>query len=421
MFKPGLRVRIAAAFAIVCIGVVGALGFTLYTASEEMEYALIDQIVSAELDFLIARHRAGWKEPPAPGPHLQYYMAREQSKQAALPEVARNLGPGHHAVGGGVDERHVAIRDVDGMRFIVVYDAGPHELREMQFKNLLLLALATVIVIAIPLGYWLSGLLTRQLTDLSTRVSMLAPGEPHEPLTREGQDREVASLARALDDYQARMINMIRREQEFTANASHELRTPLTAIATSCELLAADPGLDQKAQRRVAFIHAAAQRMAEQIRALLFLARDQAPAGVEPVELAECATEATEPYRAEIARKGLALEIAIERGTVIELNRQALHLVLANLIKNAVQHTDHGFVRVSYAARRLTVSDSGAGIAPEHLPRVFDRHFRGDQSPDGLGLGLAIVKRICDQCHWKTEVTSSAAAGSAFSITFPRQ
>ena len=181
-------------------------------------------------------------------------------------------------------------------------------------------------------------------------------------------------MAAALDDYEARMLDMIKREQEFTANASHELRTPLTAIGTSCELLAADPNLSEKGRQRVAYINAATTRMAEQIRALLFLARDQTPANREAVELAECAADAAEQCRAEIARKGIALEITIAAGTVLELNRQALHLVLANLIRNAVQHTERGSVRLSYDARRLTVADTGAGIAPEHLPHILERH-----------------------------------------------
>jgi signal transduction histidine kinase len=73
-------------------------------------------------------------------------------------------------------------------------------------------------------------------------------------------------------------------------------------------------------------------------------------------------------------------------------------------------------VRVTYDAPRLTVSDSGSGIAPEHLPQVFERFYRGDRNADGLGLGLAIVRRICDDLGWKIEVRSEPGSGSAFSI-----
>jgi len=82
-----------------------------------------------------------------------------------------------------------------------------------------------------------------------------------------------------------------------------------------------------------------------------------------------------------------------------------------------VQNTRRGFVRVSYGAGRLTVTDSGSGITADRLPHVFERFYRGNEDAEGLGLGLAIVKSICEQAGWTIEVESAPAAGSAFSIT----
>src|SRR4029078_10522863 len=188
--------------------------------------------------------------------------------------------------------------------------------------------------------------------------------------------------------------------------ASHELRTPLTAIRTSSELIATDTALSPKTRARVDMITSAAEQMTERIESLLYLARHRAPQATEPVALRECVTEAAAPWRDEIARKGLAFDVPIRDDSVIRLDRKALQLVLANLIKNAVQYTERGFVRVTYDEPRLTVADSGSGIAREHLPQVFDRHYRAGQEHDGLGLGLAIVRRICDDLGWKIEVQS---------------
>jgi len=93
--------------------------------------------------------------------------------------------------------------------------------------------------------------------------------------------------------------------------------------------------------------------------------------------------------------------------------------VLTNLLRNAIQYTERGSVRVGYAARRLTVTDSGHGIEKEHLPQVFERFFRAAGSANGLGLGLSIVQRICDHYGWRIEVDSAPAKGSTFSIAFP--
>jgi signal transduction histidine kinase len=177
--------------------------------------------------------------------------------------------------------------------------------------------------------------------------------------------------------------------------------------------------LGEKSRARVAQIDAAAARMTEQIQALFLLARGQSLGETERVVLAECVGEAAEPYRAEIARKGLAFEVAVAPDAVLDLNYQALRFVLTNLIRNAVHYTDRGFIRIGYAAKRLTVADSGRGIRPENLPRVFERFFRDVTSTGGLGLGLSIVKGICDRYGWAIEVKSTPGAGSAFSIAFP--
>ena len=416
--KSGLRLRIAISFAITFIAVVSALGITLYTASEELEEALVEQIVAEEVDYLMQRHRADPSHEPVAGPNLQYYILRAPAETARLPEALRALPPGNHEVGRGTDERHVAVREAGGTRFVVVYDSGPHELREQQFQRLLLLTLATLVIAAFVIGYWLAGVLTRQLTELAGRVARLAPDVPQQPLARADQDQEVAALARALDDYQRRIERMVRREQEFTANASHELRTPLTGIKTTCELLAAELGPDGKVRARVDMIAAAADRMAEQIETLLFLAREQDPGAVRSVALAACVADAVTPLRAEAARKGLSLEVNVAGDVTVALDPRALRLVLGNLLGNALRHTDRGFIRIAYGASRLTVTDSGPGIASEHLPRLFDRFYRAGEGREGAGIGLAIVKQVCDRNGWRIEVASTPGTGSSFTLRF---
>ncbi|HJQ62419.1 MAG TPA: HAMP domain-containing sensor histidine kinase [Burkholderiales bacterium] len=419
MPRLNMRLRIALAFATLCIAVVGALGLTLYTAADDMEEALIDQIVTEEADSLIEHFRNDADYRPETGRNFAYYVARSAEEAAQLPRDVAVLPVGNHELRIGGEERHVAVRDTDGARLIVVYDVGAHEAREQQFRKLLLLSLASVVIIALFLGYWLAGILTRQLTELAQRVTQLAPDDlAHPPLVRPEQDAEVAALARALDDYQSRMMRMIRHEQDFTANASHELRTPLTAIHTSCELLLGDLALPEKARTRVQMIDQAARRMAEQLQTLLFVAREQGLDVSENVALAECVSDAAEPFRAEIGRKGIVLDVRIDRTTALTVNRQALHTVLANLIRNAVEHTERGFIHVSYLAHRLVVTDSGSGIAAAHLPHLFERYYRGEDRGSGLGLGLAIVKRICDQYGWRLEVTSEPGRGSDFAIVF---
>jgi signal transduction histidine kinase len=162
----------------------------------------------------------------------------------------------------------------------------------------------------------------------------------------------------------------------------------------------------------------AARQMTERIESLLLLARQRTPESLENVALRHCVDDAASPYKDEMNRKGLAFEVRIPDDAVLQLDRKALQLVLANLIKNAVVYTERGYVRVSYEGQRLTVSDSGPGIAPQHREQVFERYYRADRKPEGLGLGLAIVRRICEDLGWKIEVQSDPGAGSTFSVVF---
>jgi signal transduction histidine kinase len=418
--KRGLRLRIALAFAIFCIFVVGTLGISLYVASGDIEEAHIEQVIEMEMDHLIERYRQQPNFIPQAGSNLEEYIVRDHTEELRLPAYLQGLNLRRHMVFRGPQEVRVAVRHVDGVKLLVAYEIGLHEQRKQEFGLLIGLSLISLVGVALVVGYLLAGLLVREVADLAEKVRHLAPGNVQGvTLTQPGMDEEVAQLARALDDYQSRIKRMLQREQEFTANVSHEMRTPITTILTSCELLATEPELSEKVRTRIGMVESAATRMGEQLQALLFLAREQALGVMEPVAIAECVYDAAEPLRPEIARKHLDFEVAVEPEAVLTLNRQALHTALVNLLRNAVQYTAHGFVRVKFSGRQLTISDSGIGIEPSYLPFLFERFFRGSTQGEGLGIGLAIVKRICDHYGWRIEVDCTPGQGATFHITFP--
>jgi signal transduction histidine kinase len=419
-FKHGLRLRVALAFAVFCIVVVGTLGVSIYIASDDIEEAHIEQIIETEMDYLLQRYRESSDFVPQVGSNLEKYIIHDPSDEAHLPSYLQGLNYRRHKVHRGPEEVRVAVRHVDGIKFLVAYEIGLHDQRQQELRLLIVLSLLSVVGVALVVGYLLAGLLVKQVTDLAERVRHLAPGDVQgAALIQPGQDEEVAQLAYALEDYQNRITRMLRREQEFTANISHELRTPITGILTSCELLATEPTFSERARARIGMIEAAATRMGEQLQALLFLAREQALGIMEPVAIAECVYDAAEPICAEIYRKRLTFEVAVEPKAVLTLNRQALHTALVNLLRNAVQYTERGFIRVSFSQNRISISDSGIGIEPSYLPLLYERFFRGSTQGEGLGIGLAIVKRICDHYGWIIGVESAPGKGATFHITFP--
>lgn len=430
-----LRVRVAAAIAGVCMALVATLGGSLYYASEGMEAALVEQMLREQLRFVIRHHAHEPDRLPPAAPNVQYYIARNGAEKANLPLFARSLAPGMHdvVVVKGEEERHVAIEDAGETRFVVVYDIRPYEDKERAFRSLIWISIVGLALASLPIGYLLAGRLTGQLQDLADRVAALPPDAPPAHFAGPNQATEVSTVARALDDYQRRMLELLRREKEFTANASHELRNPLTTILTSCEILAREQNVPPRVQERIEFIRQAVEQMVAQVQALLVLARsesDPKAAAPENLDVGECVDDATRPLLPALRAKGLELRVDVPQAATIRANRQALSLVLSNLLTNAIRYTRSGYVSVRCGEGRLTVADSGEGIAPAHLERIFGRFYRAgnagvqrgaEASPDAdesLGIGLDIVRRVCERAGWGVEATSTSGKGSSFSIVF---
>ena len=418
MIANSLRARIAMAVAVVCMSVVSVTAFLLFKASERMEESLVEQIVDEEVTYLVQHYLANPGIVREPGPNIQYYVVQHSVDLQRVPEALRNLPVGNHEIGTGAAEQHVAVRRVSGTRFIVAYDAGQHEIRELKFKQLIGLSLIGVLLSAGFLGYWISGLLTQQLSDLAAKVSGMADKPAHPAFIEAGMTQEVVALASALENFHRRMQTLIDHEKEFTDNASHELRTPLTAIRTSCELLEDDPSLSPKARERIAGIARAATRMTGQIETLLQLARSQSVQPDETIQLAASVEAAMDPWRHELENKGLRFVNRIDADSVVKTNAHAAHLVLTNLLGNAVRHTPQGEICVDWDNNALTVSDTGPGIDESIHGSLFERRFRGNADAEGFGLGLAIVRRACEFQGWHIDIQTLAESGTTFRLRF---
>ena len=226
-----------------------------------------------------------------------------------------------------------------------------------------------------------------------------------------------------------RKADLIRRD--FVANVSHELRTPLTAIKGYTEALLDDPGDGDAQHRFLEIIHRHATRMERLVKDLLRLAR--LDAGQETVELSPCDIEGLvrgivsdfEPTAQE-KHQTLEAQVAPEAALLVT-DAGKLHDVLRNLVENAVNYTPDGGaieVRAGIAGGRfqMSVADTGHGIAPDDLGRVFERFYRVDKSrsrPGGTGLGLSIVKHLVHVLDGEVIVENQSGGGALFTVTLP--
>jgi OmpR-family two-component system manganese-sensing sensor histidine kinase len=217
--------------------------------------------------------------------------------------------------------------------------------------------------------------------------------------------------------------------REFTANASHELRGPLTVIATSADAALRDAKRDPVYDRsRFEAIADGARQMSRLTSDLLLLAGADRPLERElfVVDLVVMLNKLVGHYRARFAEAGIELTLVTEKAAVVYGNPDQIERIVANLLENALRYTPDGGL-VSVENRRdgadflISVRDSGIGIAPEHVERVFERFWRADpaRSPGGSGLGLSIARALARRHGGDVTLTSRHALGSTFIVSFP--
>jgi two-component system phosphate regulon sensor histidine kinase PhoR len=226
-----------------------------------------------------------------------------------------------------------------------------------------------------------------------------------------------------------RSADQVRRD--FVANVSHELRTPLTAIRGYVEALLDDPEDRKQTAEFLEIIARQAARMERLVTDLLRLARLDAKQ--EPLEMTSCVLERT--FHTVVADLAPLIEAKHQRVTVavtddaatVQADAAKLHDVVRNLVENAINYSTEG-ATVELAAHRrdgaveIVVADSGPGIPPADLARVFERFYRVDKSrarPGGTGLGLAIVRHLVELHGGTVKAENGTSGGARFTVSLP--
>ncbi len=334
--------------------------------------------------------------------------------------VALLLGP-------GIFRGHV--RDALGY---VPPEVGRH--LDMAFHtatlNSLAVAVAASVATALALSWVVSARVVQPVRALAAAAQRIARGTHTARVPVRGTD-ELAQLAGAFNEMAASLEHAEQIRRQLLADVAHELRTPLATVETYLEALA-DGVLAADAENWSA-IRSETARLNRLVNDLQRVSRAEAhqldlhPAPTDPGELVQDAVKAARPA---FATKGVALERDIPRNLpTVEVDRERIAEVLANLLTNALRHTPPGgTVQASVGHRvdriEIVVADDGEGIAAEHLDRVFERFYRIDparaRASGGTGIGLAIVRAIVEAHDGTVQASSEGAGrGATFTVRLP--
>ncbi|PYC67627.1 two-component sensor histidine kinase [Micromonospora arborensis] len=236
---------------------------------------------------------------------------------------------------------------------------------------------------------------------------------------------EIGRLARALNDSAERRDRAEAQRRTMVNDVAHELRTPLSNIRIWLE--AAQDDLAPTDAQLLALLHEEALLLQHIIDDLGDLAAADAGTlriDLRPTELRDVLTHVVDSHRGSALAAGVHLELTVVGEPVVQADQVRLRQMVGNLISNAIRHTPPGgSVTVGANGTTISVRDTGSGITPADLPKIFDRFWRADESRSrvtgGSGLGLAITRHLTEAHGGTIEVQSEPGRGTLFTIRLP--
>jgi signal transduction histidine kinase len=417
-FKQSLAQRIIIAFALMSALVAGAFAMGIVATVHLVEEKLISAGLGGDLQRLLLMDSVSdWSHRPEPD-QLFYFSGGPGDFE--LPKDLRRLDSGFHEVFREQLSYHAMVEIVDGRRYVLMQDQSDFEERERVLFAVVLVGFVLSLALAVFLGWVLARKVMAPVVRLARQVRHrdqllgLAP-----PLAPDYAADEVGELAVAFDATLGRLRQALTRERLFTSDVSHELRTPLMVLASSCELLLENPGIDQRGRAQVERIARACAEMRELVQTFLMLARAQhEDASMAPQQtLSQVADGLLSQWREPIEAKGLTLNFEPGNPPDTRYNATLLHAVMGNLLRNALHYTEHGYIRLALTDTGFVVEDSGVGIPEEKREAMFEPFVRGNEKRgEGLGLGLSLVQRICENQGWNVSLTNMEPNGCRFQV-----
>jgi heavy metal sensor kinase len=293
----------------------------------------------------------------------------------------------------------------------------------------LLAAGPIALLLSAGLAYGLARKALAPVEQLRRSTDAITADRLDQRLTVSNPHDELGLLAGTINAMIARLERSFAEIRRFTADASHELRTPLTALRTEVEVALGKPLSETEHRQLLGDVLEELVRMSRLTDQLLALSRRDA--GVEqlasdPLDLYALVAGVVEAMHALAEAKGVLLRLDGKASVRVTGDEGRLRQVFINLLDNALKYTPEGGSVTVWVGQRdkeaaVVVEDTGIGIPPEHLPRIFDRFYRVDRARSraegGTGLGLSIARSIVLAHGGKIDLVSAPGRGTTCTVT----
>ncbi|PKM77249.1 MAG: hypothetical protein CVU90_08045 [Firmicutes bacterium HGW-Firmicutes-15] len=345
-------------------------------------------------------------------------------------------------LGQKVDEQEIALtafplvadenKRIGTLYLVSPLTAGISSLENTFISNITTQVIVTIILVgllALLLGLLMAREITSPLGELSAAIHQLAQGKLAVKVHPHG-DRELASLGRDFNLMAGKLLGQEQNRRRFMSDIAHELRTPLTLLRGRLEALQSG---------KLENCEEVASSLVDEVIRLTWLVKDLETIGLaesgalllakEPALINELIERLT-PLRLAMEEDNIHFQVSVDnkvKQVVVDVNR--LLQILINLLSNAMRHTEAGGEIILHIQEErggivFSVQDSGPGIQPEHLPYIFDRFYRVDESRNrelgGKGLGLAIARSYVEAHGGRIWVESPPGQGASFYFSIPR-
>ena len=307
----------------------------------------------------------------------------------------------------------------------------------LQGRTAAIVGLALAVLVAAAIAARLTQSVSKPVHELERGMRQVADGDFDASVAiSPSRTDEFGRLAASFQDMTRQLTELDRLKAEFVSVASHELKTPINVILGYAQLLKENvygPLTDK--QRNVAeILEKQTQTLSRLVQQLLDVSRFEAGSGkldVRPVELHGFLHNLEEAFQVLADQRGIRFQISINEGlpTTVHWDSDRINEVLGNLLSNAFKFTERGEVDLTVLpvdnGVQMEVHDTGAGIPPEQVPRIFEKFYQADNQRSaaggGTGLGLAIARQIVEAHNGTIECDSTPGVGTTFTMVLPER